>query len=66
MAQTNLRTHYFKVIEHGTKLFNAHRFLNSLAFFLGLVGMIIIFATEEVRRGIEQGRGMAWVTKLPI
>ena len=25
--QTNLRTHYFKVIEHGTKLFNAHRLL---------------------------------------
>jgi hypothetical protein len=49
-AQTNLRSHYFKVIEHGTKLFNAHRLLNTLSFLLGLIGMIIIFATDEVKR----------------
>lgn len=49
--QTNLRTHYFKVIEHGTKLFNAHRLLNSLAFLLGLIGMIVIFSTEEFEEG---------------
>lgn len=47
-AQTNLRSHYFKVIEHGTKLYNAHRLLNSLSFLVGLVGMVVIFSTEEV------------------
>lgn len=61
MGQTNLRTHYFKVIEHGTKLFNAHRLLNTLAFVVGLVGMIVILTAEE-----EVGGWVAWCGKSAI
>lgn len=52
LDQTNLRSNYFKAIEHGTKLWNAHRALNGGAFVLGLIGMIIILSAEEFKEGL--------------
>ncbi|KAM3573475.1 hypothetical protein VYU27_004582 [Nannochloropsis oceanica] len=50
--KTNLRSNYFKAVEHGTKLWNAHRALNGGAFVLGLIGMIIILSAEEFKEGL--------------
>ncbi|TFJ84121.1 hypothetical protein NSK_004594 [Nannochloropsis salina CCMP1776] len=50
--KTNLRTNYFKVIEHGSRLWSAHRGLNTLAFILGLVGMIIILSADEFKEAM--------------
>jgi hypothetical protein len=47
-----LRTNYFKVIEHGSRLWSAHRGLNTLAFILGLVGMIIILSADEFKEAM--------------
>ncbi len=51
--QTNLRTNYFNVIENGSRLWNVHRGLNSLALVLGLVGMIIILSVEEFQEAMS-------------